>query len=88
MTDDVIRCAQREGTTVCSHLREEVRIVPGVRKKLLVGRCLLKARDSEARAEITRAMQDTWVTDKDHPDCWVFATGSWESCPRYSPSPE
>ena len=85
MADNASECAQGIKAQECIHLREEIRVVPGVRKKVMVGRCLLKRRDREARAEITKAMQSFWATEKDHPDCWVFATGRWETCPRYAP---
>jgi hypothetical protein len=69
----------------CRHLRKEIRSVPGIRKKLMFGRCLLK-RDAEARDEITRAAREIEADTLDTRDCGFFESCRWEACPRYSPT--
>jgi hypothetical protein len=69
----------------CRHLRREIRVVPGISKKLMFGRCMLK-RDSEAREEIARAAMEQMADTLDTRDCGFFESGSWKSCPRYVPA--
>ena len=68
----------------CKHLRKEIRNVPGIRKKLMFGRCMLK-RDEEAREEIRKAASDIWADSIETRDCGFFESGQWDVCPRYTP---
>jgi hypothetical protein len=81
-----VRTGARTGTLPgCRHLRREIRVVPGVSKKLMFGRCMLK-RDSEVREEIARAASLLNADTLDTRDCGFFESGSWKSCPRYVPA--
>jgi len=68
----------------CKHLRKEIRIVPGIRKKLMFGRCMLK-RDRDVREEIRGAADKLWSCTADNRDCRFFESHQWEACPRYHP---
>jgi hypothetical protein len=68
----------------CKHLRREIRNVPGIRKKLMFGRCMLK-RDEGVREEIRKAAQQMGADTIGTRDCGFFESGIWDGCPRYSP---
>ena len=68
----------------CKHLRKEIRCVPGIRKRLMFGRCMLK-RDDEAREEIRKAAEKVQADTIETRDCGFFESGAWRDCPRYTP---
>ena len=69
----------------CKHLRKEIRNVPGIRKKLMFGRCMLK-RDREVMEEIRNAAEKIWSNSMDNRDCRFFESHKWEECPKYLPA--
>ena len=71
----------------CKHLRKEIRNVPGIRKKLMFGRCMLK-RDEGVREEIRSAARQMGSDSVDTRDCGFYELRLWDSCPRYSPLEE
>jgi hypothetical protein len=69
----------------CKHLRKEIRIVPGIRKKLMFGRCMLM-RDNGVREEINKAADKVCSGSVNNRDCRFFESHSWKACPRHLPA--